>query len=170
MAKSEGIEHSEERRLFYVALTRAKKSVYLINDQPVPSKFLLEMSEEKYPEVEHITPRGLNPRVCPKCNTGMLFLKKSQYGLFLGCTTYKDGCDYIENVKSCQKCSQGIMIKQDNKYKCSENNCDYIVPICRVCGSAMVLRNSKYGKFYGCSMYGSKKAPCSYTLKVAHFT
>ncbi|TMP43413.1 DNA helicase IV [Pseudoalteromonas citrea] len=35
--------HAEERRLFYVALTRAKRQVYLIKPKANPSEFLLEL-------------------------------------------------------------------------------------------------------------------------------
>ncbi|WP_462171415.1 3'-5' exonuclease [Pseudoalteromonas xiamenensis] len=35
---------SEERRLFYVALTRAKKQVFLIYDKSNPSDFIAELS------------------------------------------------------------------------------------------------------------------------------
>jgi DNA helicase-4 len=35
--------HAEERRLFYVALTRAKRQVYLIKPKSNPSEFLLEL-------------------------------------------------------------------------------------------------------------------------------
>ena len=39
----EPIKYAEERRLFYVAMTRAKKMVYLIIDKVHPSKFIKEL-------------------------------------------------------------------------------------------------------------------------------
>ncbi|TYK66918.1 UvrD-helicase domain-containing protein [Colwellia echini] len=45
---SDGFEHSEERRLFYVALTRAKKKVYLIADPNKPSAFIEELLSPSY--------------------------------------------------------------------------------------------------------------------------
>lgn len=39
----EKIKYAEERRLFYVALTRAKEKVYLIVDQEHPSRFIKEI-------------------------------------------------------------------------------------------------------------------------------
>lgn len=41
--------HSEERRLFYVALTRARKKSYLLADSTAPSVFVRELLAENYP-------------------------------------------------------------------------------------------------------------------------
>jgi DNA helicase-4 len=167
LAELEGIEFAEERRLFYVALTRAKNSVHLINNQSTPSRFLVEMSEKNYPEVKHVTPHFFNPRPCPSCLTGVMFLRNGKNGLFLGCTNHKDGCSHTEKILSCEKCSQGIMIHKDNKenYKCSQEPCDYRAPACEACGACMVLRKSKHGLFWGCSNYGSSKNKCSHIKK-----
>ena len=40
---NEHFEHAEERRLFYVALTRAKEHVYLIANRERPSAFAEEL-------------------------------------------------------------------------------------------------------------------------------
>ena len=41
----ESMDFEEERRLFYVALTRTKNRVYIITPQTRPSKFILELKE-----------------------------------------------------------------------------------------------------------------------------
>lgn len=46
--------HSEERRLFYVALTRAKKKSYIIADSTAPSAFVDELLAADY-EI-HVAP------------------------------------------------------------------------------------------------------------------
>lgn len=45
---SDGFKNSEDRRLFYVALTRAKKKVYLIADSKTPSSFIEELLSPSY--------------------------------------------------------------------------------------------------------------------------
>ena len=40
------IDYAEERRLFYVALTRTKNRVYLIAPEKHPSEFVLEIKKE----------------------------------------------------------------------------------------------------------------------------
>jgi DNA helicase-4 len=44
----DSFRHSEERRLFYVAMTRAKKKVYLIADLITPSEFISELLSVNY--------------------------------------------------------------------------------------------------------------------------
>ena len=51
MPEPDNFEFSEERRLFYVALTRAKKAVMLFIDNEKQSPFILELSSSKYLDV-----------------------------------------------------------------------------------------------------------------------
>jgi len=53
MPEPDNFEFCEERRLFYVALTRAKKAVMLFIDKEKPSPFILELSSSKYLDVIH---------------------------------------------------------------------------------------------------------------------
>ena len=67
--------YSEERRLFYVALTRAKQRVYLIGDMTDASEFLVELLKNKYPvelnEFETSLAQASADRIhCVKCKTG----------------------------------------------------------------------------------------------------
>ena len=48
---SETYAHAEERRLFYVALTRAKQAVYLCCHRDKPSSFITELTTQDYPVV-----------------------------------------------------------------------------------------------------------------------
>jgi len=48
LTKKELIPNAEERRLFYVAVTRAKKQVYLIADIKSPSTFVCEIATSDY--------------------------------------------------------------------------------------------------------------------------
>ena len=43
LPKNQDFEYADERRLFYVALTRAKHRVYLITDMRSPSPFITEL-------------------------------------------------------------------------------------------------------------------------------
>lgn len=91
LALPEGDDYlfAEERRLFYVALTRARRGVTLLTIQHQRSPFLVELIKTKGLEVTgldgeiHVT----NP--CPKPNcTGSLILKSSRFGRFLGCAEF----------------------------------------------------------------------------------
>jgi len=47
-SKNEGYADAEERRLFYVALTRAKKHVWVCADPEKTSSFVNELIDDKY--------------------------------------------------------------------------------------------------------------------------
>ncbi|MBL4613077.1 MAG: type I DNA topoisomerase [Emcibacter sp.] len=42
---------------------------------------------------------GSNPRACPKCDDGILSLKTSRYGAFIGCSHYPD-CNYTRKMNN----------------------------------------------------------------------
>lgn len=47
--KAEKFPNAEERRLFYVALTRAKHKVFIVTNMLKASEFILELIEDNYP-------------------------------------------------------------------------------------------------------------------------
>ena len=47
LPEPETFAHAEERRLFYVALTRARHSVTILSDREAPSAFATELLEDK---------------------------------------------------------------------------------------------------------------------------
>lgn len=74
-------DNAEERRLFYVATTRARHRNYLLYDQSNPSKFVEEL-------------QGLNSdteanqqRRCPECN-GVMVKRRGVFSEFYGCVNY----------------------------------------------------------------------------------
>lgn len=88
---------AEERRLFYVALTRAKKKVILLTISGNKSEFVMEL-EACYGNV--IIKEAYE---CPVCG-GSLIRKPGPYGEFFGCSNYQStGCTYTRNIKQPMK-------------------------------------------------------------------
>jgi DNA helicase-4 len=86
MPSPESFEHAEERRLFYVALTRARHHVTLIASPQRMSPFVVELLQ--HPKVS-ATGYGETPaEVCPQCGKGTLVERKGKYGAFLGCSSF----------------------------------------------------------------------------------
>ncbi len=79
---------AEERRLFYVALTRARREVTMIAVAGQESPFVLELVQSGHVVVAegHIPPL----EVC-RCGRGTLTRRSGKYGPFLSCSA--PACD-----------------------------------------------------------------------------
>jgi DNA helicase-4 len=86
MTESDSYPYAEERRLFYVALTRARKQVTLLTVQGRESPFVMELISDG--RVDVVCSPGPPPQPCPKCGRGSLVRRKGPRGEFLGCSTY----------------------------------------------------------------------------------
>lgn len=90
-------QHAEERRLFYVALTRARRGVTIFTAEGIESPFVVELLKD--PEVRLVDATGseASARVCPGCNQGTLVLRRGRYGEFYGCSQFPR-CSFKERV------------------------------------------------------------------------
>ena len=87
---------AEERRLFYVALTRARRSVAMFTVEGQISEFLIELVREREVDILDTTGEPIDSILCPACNKGLMVQRTSQYGAFLGCSNYPL-CSHIIN-------------------------------------------------------------------------
>jgi DNA helicase-4 len=89
LSESDQFENGEERRLFYVAMTRAKERTYFIADSSFKSKFIKEL------EVGSTNEEIMK---CPWCVTADLVKRsgetKGKRWAFYGCTNSLYGCEY----------------------------------------------------------------------------
>ena len=108
LSKKESYPFAEERRLFYVAMTRARMHMYVLYDQSKPSpfisEFLLKIERGSY--------------LCPKCLEGKIIGVKdglasngSKYRCYK-CTNKESGCDFFE-IKYGDLTSPGIKITEE---------------------------------------------------------
>ncbi|WP_447936023.1 UvrD-helicase domain-containing protein [Stenotrophomonas lactitubi] len=79
---------SEERRLFYVALTRARRSVAMFTLQGKHSPFLDELVNEGAVEVTGISGTVINEERCPVCKVGVFVDRTGPHGPFRSCSSY----------------------------------------------------------------------------------
>lgn len=91
LSKADEYPDAEERRVFYVGITRAKKHTYVVYDALLPSPFVTEF-------VGTVT---TNRHICPKCRNGYLYVVKrgtSKNGRAyecVKCSNTRAGCDYF---------------------------------------------------------------------------
>ena len=131
--------YAEERRLFYVAMTRTKNRVYFIAPLQEPSEFLLELLHD-YKNVRlddstdlvgeepdgkerflHQTETGfaMDRKKCPLCGYPLQLRYKAAYGLRLYlCTNDSEICGFMTNdlrggrmsILKCDRCADGYLI------------------------------------------------------------
>lgn len=82
----------EERRLFYVAMTRANRALYLLTYRGHESEFYREIFGGP-------VPRKLSIGFCPICG-GELVLREGKFGQFYGCSNYHSrGCKFKRQIE-----------------------------------------------------------------------
>lgn len=79
---------SEERRLFYVALTRARRSVAMFTLQGKRSPFLDELVKDGAVEVTAISGAAISEERCPVCKVGVFVERNGPHGAFRSCSSY----------------------------------------------------------------------------------
>ncbi len=150
LVQDKSYEYAEERRLFYVAMTRTKNRVYCVAPEMYPSEFLLEI----YRDYEKILKRGEwvessgktdYRNRCPICGYPLQYKYKSAYGLRLYiCTNDPEICGFMTNnlnagkmqIMKCDKCQDGYM----------------------------VVYKGKNGYFLRCTNYKNDKTGCNNTI------
>ena len=151
-ASGGGYPFAEERRLFYVAMTRARIGAYLVTDPAHPSTFVTELLSGAY-EVRQI---GEFAPECPRCRRGRLRPSRSPVNLICS----DSSCDH--RAPRCPNCNAGYALVGERVASCTNQNCRRPPPVCPRCGLG-VLRviDGRYGPFWGCTEYGSKPS-CRY--------
>lgn len=147
------VPYAEERRLFYVALTRTKNRVYILTPCSRPSQFVLELIRKyKLPHDVNINlmyDGGQTSRPkCPDCGYPLKKEYNTNYGLSLHlCTNEPELCDFMTNSLECPK----------DIHKCLK------------CGTGyMIVRKSQRNQFFfGCTNYRAKGIECNSTEVIA---
>ena len=157
LTESGEFPNSEERRLFYVAMTRARKEVWLqVPDSSAPSEFIIELLKDKaYKGLVDVQDLKLQLKYkCPVCKSLMQIKdNKEKNSKFLGCI-HHPRCRGTR--PGCPNCSNGVLQRTADKSSCSNELCHYIPEVCPRpdCKEGiLVLIPGPYSNFMGCSSY-----------------
>lgn len=159
LAASDAHPNAEERRLLYVALTRARRQVFLLADGGAPSSFVSELTGRGY----EVGVFGREPEAdvsCPRCVKGRLLRRENSKngGYFYGCSNFPL-CKYM--ARACPKCGNGLPVKTGERWRCRD--CDSEIESCPTCNGWLTDRMGQYGRFLGCSNYPE----CDYTRNLS---
>lgn len=130
LSDSDSFMYSEERRLFYVSMTRTKNRTYIIVPRTNPSEFIKDFKNKD--NVFVWSNKDIIEEIkCPICITGNLVKRISNTNHeFVGCSNYP----------RCEFSNSNISILSDPK-KCNR------------CGGYLVPRKGRNGLFLGCINY-----------------
>ncbi|MFW8632091.1 UvrD-helicase domain-containing protein [Vibrio natriegens] len=162
--------YGEERRLFYVALTRAKHFVYVLFDGDKSSPFLSEMAKFGLQFVDNKLAPQLAKWNCNQCKTGELRPLTTKYNKTLYKCSHSPACDTL--VNSCRYCNSPLETHPDGFRYC--RGCGEIEIGCLRCGiGTMVVRcenDPNRETFYGCNRFrrGADDS-CGENIKVATY-
>ena len=156
-------EYAQERRLFYVALTRTKNKVHIITPKYKPSQFVIELKEKHnniLTEGVEIEPSKEMSNIlkCPICSYPLQRRTNKNFkieGKIWMCSNDPEICGFITNdisggklsISKCPKCEDGYLIVKTIKSK-----------------------NGNDQKMLGCSNYKVDGTGCSTYLMSYNYT
>lgn len=131
LTNAECYRYAEERRLFYVAITRTRNRTFILTDTRKPSRFFDEFHVSQSVCYSSIRQNTESVTRCPLCKTGTLQEVEGEYGFFVGCSNYP----------RCRFTQKDLNILSE--------------PVtCPFCGGFLVLRKGQNGHwFFGCTNY-----------------
>lgn len=160
------IEYAEERRLFYVALTRTRNRVYIITPKNKPSQFIQELKEGHTnivlngPELSGRTMNDFRYK-CPYCGYPLQVKKRKMRGkdelmttLYV-CSNDPEVCGFVTNdlsggkmyIQKCPDCEDGYLIVKKIKEKGKDTG----------------------RRILGCTNYKADDTGCNYIIDQDHF-
>lgn len=122
LSDNEEYRFAEERRLFYVALTRTKNEVVLLIPTEI-SQFAEELIKDNLFQLTTNNEK-ISKTNCPYCQTGHLVIRQSSVknNQFIGCSHFPscnqtfNNIEILENTLLCPSCESGFMTKRSGQF------------------------------------------------------
>ncbi len=153
MSEPEKFDHAEERRLFYVALTRARKSVSILADQDNQSAFVRELAEDEDYGAVLLGGPAIAKRRCSACG-GRMLARKSGHGRLRFHCQHRFLCG--ASLPSCNVCNSNVPAPSRSSPGIMVCDCGAEFPSCPSCADGWLIeRRGRYGAFLGCVTYPS---------------
>ncbi len=146
--EAEPYPNAEERRVMYVAVTRARRTVTILASEARPSVFVEELMKE--PEFGVVVPLEAqkHTHTCPGCGGRLLHMAG------------KDGRDWYrcEHVKlcgsrmpACPACGVSLPVRSRTRGERVCGDCGQSQPACPSCDAGWLIeRRGRYGAFLSC--------------------
>lgn len=156
--EAEPFENAEERRVMYVAMTRARSTLTIIASEARPSAFVQELLADPFYDLDAPASKEGKVETCAECAGRLLPDRSKEGGLYYRCE-HVAHCGNI--LSACPSCGSGLPIRGNGHNRCSA--CAAEQPACPSCnGGWLVKRDGKFGAFYSCTRFPT----CSGKAKV----
>lgn len=149
--EAEQFENAEERRVMYVAMTRARHTLTILASNSNPSVFVTELKEDPdYGVAGAADGAQQDGHECGECG-GRLLGARGQDGR----TWYR--CEHVQHcsnlLPACNSCGASLPRRSDAFAEAS-CLCGTSYPTCPECKDGwLVERSGRYGRFLGCVRY-----------------
>ena len=158
--EAEPFGHAEERRVMYVAMTRARRTVTIMTSEARPSVFVTELMSDR--EYSVVGPQDAIERthVCQQCGGRLLYMPGQH-----GPSWYR--CEHVKlcgnRMSACPDFGTGLPLGKASSDAKTCPECDAVQKSCSSCSDGwLVERKGRYGRFLGCVRFpncdGKEKA------------
>ena len=160
--EAEPFEHAEERRVMYVALTRARRSVTILSSAASRSVFVEELEADPtygLALTQEASAIAAVPHTCPECEGRLVQVPKQDGSVYYRCE-HADFCG--TQMSPCATCGVGLPVRTSGAAEAS-SACGQTHDLCPACPIGWLIeRTGRYGVFKSCVRYpectGKKKA------------
>ncbi|WP_306257422.1 UvrD-helicase domain-containing protein [Pararhizobium sp. IMCC21322] len=146
--EAEPFANAEERRVMYVAMTRARQTVTILASEARPSAFVTELMDD--PDYDLASPREAAERThaCLQCGGRLLYMPGQG-----GPGWYR--CEHVKlcgnRMSACSVCGVGLPLPKSARSVMACSECGASHQGCPSCEDGwLVERRGKYGPFLGC--------------------
>jgi DNA helicase-4 len=146
--EAEPFENAEERRVMYVAMTRARRSVTILASEARPSVFVTELMND--PDYGVVSPIETTERThtCLQCGGRLLYMPGQD-----GPGWYR--CEHVKlcgnRMPACPECGVGLPVRDPKRSLMECSKCDTSQQACPSCDDGWLIeRRGRFGPFLGC--------------------
>ncbi|MGO7219354.1 UvrD-helicase domain-containing protein [Rhizobium ruizarguesonis] len=165
--ENEAFENAEERRLMYVAMTRARRTLTIIASNSRPSSFVTELKEDQAYGIG-TAPAGEDERhACGECGGRLLRTRGQDERTWFRCEHVQHCGNFLP---ACLACGVTLPRGEDGspEVSCTCGASYHSCPECR--DGWMIERSGRYGRFLSCVRFpacaGKLKVPPSSRLAI----
>ena len=145
--EAEPFEHAEERRVMYVAMTRARDSLTIMASTARQSSFVAELLGEVEYEVAAESTATAKSHTCGECQGHLFPVPRKDGGVFYRCE-HTELCG--NTISPCAACGVGFPVR-NTASGISTCECGEEYRPCPKCNDGWLIeRKGRYGRFLSC--------------------